>query len=112
MKYYYSLRISVEDDKTKLINEILGIPSNMPNVGWGIEKVEGEEDEPIYFISYFLGILKSNYKKLEDIGVERHNITIWMLYEYDQQCNMEFFPDDLLELGKEGIKLCISCWEQ
>jgi len=111
--YYYSLRIWVDEEKAPLIDEILGVSSEDPNSNWWIfEKVIGEDDPQIYFISYFLGILKGNYEKLKEIGVERDDITIWMLYEYDQQCNMEFEPSDLLELGKEGIKLCVSCWEK
>jgi hypothetical protein len=111
MKYYYSLRINVEEEKASLINHILGVPSDMSESNWGIEKVVGDEDIAFDFIGYFLGILEDNYDRLEKIGVKRGDISIWMLYEYDYQCNMEFSPEKLLELGREGITLCISCWE-
>jgi uncharacterized protein YegJ (DUF2314 family) len=111
MKYYYSLRIEVEEDKTKQVDQILGVSQNMPNLNWGLEIQTKKDDIAFDFINYFIGILKNNYEKLEDIGVKREDISIWMLYEYDQQCNMEFLPEQLFKIGEEKIALCISCWE-
>lgn len=112
MKYYYSLRIDIEKDKSILLDQILGVSHNMHNLNWGLEKIIESEDSAFDFIDYFIGVLKDNYSKLEKIGVSRDNISIWMLYEYDQQCNMEFSPQQLLRIGKEGLTFCISCWEK
>lgn len=111
MKYYYSLRIRVAEDKIEQIDQILGVAQNMPYLNWGFEILVDRTDEAFDFIDYFIGILKNNYGKLEQIGVKREDISIWMLYEYDQQCNMEFSPDKLSKIGEEKITLCISCWE-
>lgn len=112
MTYYYSLRIDAPQDQYDEINIIIGKVTNFSSsAGWGIEVVQKEEDEPIFFIKYFLSLLNGKYDQLEKIGITRDNISIWMLYEYEGQCNMEFSPEDMYNLGKEGIVLAISCWE-
>jgi hypothetical protein len=112
MTYYYSLQIDAPEDQYDEIDIILGVKSNFAlSAGWGIELVEKKEDESVFFIKYFLSILEGKYEKLEKIGITRDNISLWMLYEYEGQCNMEFSPKDMYNLGKEGIVLCISCWE-
>ena len=107
---YYNLQIDAPKEKYGIINEILGVKSNSPHTGWqlGLE----QKDEHIHFIDYFLSILNNKYSQLEKIGVTRDNISVWMLYGYESQCNMEFSPKDMYSLGKEGIVLCISCWEK
>ena len=30
--------------------------------------------------------------------------------EYDQQCGMEFHPQEMVRLGQNGIHLNIDCW--
>ncbi len=34
------------------------------------------------------------------------------MYEYEQQCNMEFKPKIMKQIGNLGVVLCISCWEK
>lgn len=112
MTYYYSLRIDAPDEIYDEIDIVLGVKSNFsPSVGWGIEVVQKENDESIFFIDYFLSVLEGKYTHLEKIGITRDCISVWMLYEYEGQCNMEFSPQDMYRLGKEGIVLCVSCWE-
>lgn len=38
-------------------------------------------------------------------------ISIWRYYEYDEQCNFEFSPQELKRMGDNGITFCISCWD-
>lgn len=110
--YLFSLRISIqEENQIDIINNILNIKSNYSQCGWGLEITE-EVAPDFSFISYFLSILENKYEKLEQVGIYREDISIWLLYEYSNQCNMEFSPNDLYKLGKEGITLCISCWEK
>jgi hypothetical protein len=80
-----------------------------PN-SWEYEVIDKEEDKYYDFINEFLDILETKYEKLAALGIERKDITFWYLYEYDQQCNMEFDPVRLKRLGDNGICLCISCW--
>lgn len=112
--YYYSLRIdiNIEDFKIELIDRILGVKSNYNFGGWGLEVIQKEEDHAFPFIEYFLSLLENKYSDLEKISIFKDDITIWLLYEYDGQCNLEFSPSDLLRIGKENITFCISCWEK
>jgi len=87
-------------------NYIQPIPST-----WAYEVVCEDEDPYFDFINEFLNILEGNFERLIEIGVEKNNISIWLLYEYDSQCNMEFDPKRLMRLGENGITLCISCWD-
>jgi hypothetical protein len=88
MTYYYSLRIGASDEQVEDINGILGVKSNYPP-DWGLKLIERENDEIIHFIDYFLSILNGKYEQLERIGITRDDISVWMLYEYDNECNME-----------------------
>ena len=109
--YHYSLIISTSEDKYKTVDEILGIKSNYQEAGWGLQLTEKEVAHTL-FIDNFLSILSEKYQQLEGIGIVRNDISIWMLYEYDGQCNMEFSPIDMYKIGNEGITLCVSCWER
>lgn len=111
MILYYSLRIDAADETHELIDQLLGVNSNTPPF-WEIQYAQYEKDAYISYIDLFLSVLKGKYDQLNMIGVERENISIWILYEYDGQCNLEFNPSDLQRIGKEGITLCISCWER
>ncbi len=111
--YCYSLRIDViNENQIHQINEILGVNSNYLGEIWELEIIRKEGDTPFYFVDHFLSLLKGKYEKLEAINVLRENIAIWILYEYEDQCNMEFSPREMKELGTNGITLCISCWEK
>ena len=110
MESYYSLRIKASNDKFEIIDKILGVKSNCPPF-WELQLVQEGNDEYIPFIDYFLSILNGKYKQLEEIGIKRDDISIWFVYCYDSQCNMEFLPKDMYNLGKEGIVLCVSCYD-
>jgi hypothetical protein len=106
---YYRLQIAVPSEKIKIIDKILGVKTNNTH-SWELQHIQ-KEDECIHFINYFLSILDGKYNRLEEIGVTRDCISVWMIYGYDSQCNMEFSPEDMYCLGKEGIVLCISCYD-
>jgi hypothetical protein len=109
---YYSLRIGVSEENFHKVGKILGIETNQEVTDWWtLEYIEKEEDKYIPFIDRFLAILEGKYDRLEEIGVKREDISVWFIYCYDGQCNMEFDPQDMYNLGKEGIKLCISCYD-
>ena len=53
--------------------------------------VDTDDDDPYFdFINKFLDILEPKFNELKDIGIDKSNITFWLLYEYDQQCGLEF----------------------
>ncbi|MDR1679982.1 MAG: hypothetical protein LBR81_09465 [Prevotellaceae bacterium] len=110
---YYSLRIFVKEENYDLIEKVLGIkPQIQSKSAWWItEHIQQEGDEHFPFIKYYLSVLEGKYDALEHLGISRDDISIWELYAYDGQCNMEFLPEDMYNIGKEGISLCVSCWE-
>lgn len=57
-------------------------------------------------------ILSKKNSLLEDIGIKKESITFWLLYEYDNECNLEFDTKELTILSSLGITFCISCWQK
>jgi len=122
MKSYDKLEISfiASVETFNKITEILEVnptdtnfdnfPNGIPAI-WTYEVVEKDEDPHFDFINVFLDLLETKYNLLEELNIQRSDITLWFLYEYDQQCNMEFDPVRLKRLGDNGITLCISCWD-
>jgi hypothetical protein len=115
MNYFYKLQISFSPSRETLksLNSILGIEyltdDENPSV-WLYKVEQDESDEYFDFINEFLDILENKYVDLEKLNIERDDITIWMIYEYDDQCNMEFNPQRMKRIGENGITLCISCY--
>lgn len=121
MKSYDSLQINFTPslETYNLITEIIGVipidkdfknNQDIPNT-WTCQIIVEQNDPFFDFINGFLNLLENKYDKLADIGINRIDISIWYLYEYDQQCNMEFDPIRLKRLGENEITLCISCWD-
>ena len=111
-KSIYNLRISCSyneqiDNISILLNQK---PTKKIGNIWCLEIEEGESDEYFDYINHFLDILEGKYKQLESIGISREHISIWFLYEYKDQCNMEFLPSEMKRLGDNRISLCVSCW--
>jgi hypothetical protein len=109
LKTYFSLRIHTSKDKYNNVSKILNIDLLDLSRGWTYE-VETSQDKYYDFINKLLDILEGHYQELENIGISRKAISIWMIYEYNQQCNLEFFPKDMKRLGNNEITLCISCY--
>jgi hypothetical protein len=113
MKYSYILRINCNNNLSEEITRLLKVkPTQSTFKRWELEIVQDCDSEYIDYVKNFLDILEDKYDQLEQIGISRDSIEIWIYYEYDQQCNMEFSPDDLKKIGNNGISLCISCWQK
>lgn len=69
-------------------------------------------EKPIDFINVLLDILEPNFSKLKVLGIEKHDILLWLVYEYQHQCAMSFHPEEMERLGKSGIALNIDCHER
>ena len=121
MKNYDKLQIAFDPsvETYNRLTAILGVqpndnysnfPDNIPST-WTYEVIDDITDEYFDFINIFLDLLETKYSDLEKLNIKRNDISIWLLYEYDQQCNMEFDPQRLKRLGENGITFCISCWD-
>lgn len=104
--------LNVNPSKNTITNERIRnlFDENNPT-SWKYVIKENESEIPYENINKFLDILENKYEQLNAIGIERKDILVWLLYGYDSQCNMEFDPAELKRLGENGIKLCISCWQ-
>lgn len=107
----YDLRINADPVHHDSISKILNYLPDHSEKGWSWEIDFNEEHSDKSIISIFLDSLEGKYDKLLEIGVNRDDISIWIIYGYNHQCNMEFNPSMLERIGKEGITLCISCFE-
>ena len=111
MASFYRLLIQCDLEKKREIDVVLGESNDTPGIGWGMLI---EEDSPKFnqALSLFIDLIDNNLLKLKEIGVSTSEISFWYMYEYEQQCNMEFSPDITKRIGELGIVLCISCWEK
>lgn len=107
----YELKIDTEKKYYNEVSSIIGLYPNSYKYGWLYDIVFEEQKEHFDIIAKFLNSLEENYGKLEELGIKNSDISIWITYEYNNQCNMEFDPKNLKRLGEKGIKLCISCYE-
>jgi len=107
----YQLRINVIEKYYTLVSSILNLYPQSYKFGWSYEIILEEQKDYFDVIVKFLNSLEENYLRLIELGIEKNDITIWLIYGYKNQCNMEFEPSTLKRLGENGIKLCISCYE-
>lgn len=108
MNSAYILKITTQRNDMKVLDKILNYCSNSECSVWEFCIEEGT----LLFenaILYFLELLESNSDALSQIKIE--DISIWYLYEYYGQCNIEFQPDILKRISNLNIAICISCWE-
>lgn len=76
---------------------------------WTYQIVTNEEDEYFDFINVFLNLLEPNFEKLRDLGIKKKDISIWLFYEYEQQCSMSFNPQEMKRIGESEISFNIDC---
>lgn len=121
MKYYQLFINTVNGSETfNAITNLLGLQPTETEKDklsedrystWMYMVTEAEEDPYFDFINCFLDVLEPKFVELEKIGVAKDDILFWLLYEYDQQCAMEFHPKEMIRLGQSGIHLNIDCWQ-
>ena len=105
MKTFYQLQITfiANGNTFNAISEITGLQplehdnSKVPDT-WKHEVVQSENDPYFDFINVFVNHLETNRAQLHELGIRNENVSLWLVYEYDGQCNMEFDPVRLSEL--------------
>ena len=111
-KLEYILEICGPQEKLAQINRIFGVNASIEDNVWEYRIVINNKGEFTDPLGKFANMISSNLGELKEIGVNREDITIWKLYEYVDQCNMEFSPEQLSTIGSLGITFCISCWQK
>lgn len=105
MIWFYGLRIKTDVD----VSSIIGF-GDYQNGLWKYELLQQDDDPYIDFVTLFVDLLKSNEDALVRAGIGKDAVTIWMQYEYENECSFSILPRDLERIGAAGISLCISCW--
>ena len=58
-----------------------------------------------------MDLIEPNIEALKTLGVQPNDIDVWLNYEYQHQCAMEFTPSEMKRLSANGITLCIDCFQ-
>jgi len=103
-------RIYTEESFYEKVSSIIGLQPESYKFGWSYTIVFEEQKDYIDIIAKFLDCLEGKDEKLQRLGINNTDINIWIIYAYNNQCNMGFEPNTLERLGRRGIKLSISCY--
>ncbi len=111
MSSEYILRIDTEREKYDSLSSLLGVVPTSTKSYWEYSIYEQSDLYP-QALAHFLDLLQGGIKKIDTMGIRRDALSLWYLYEYEEQCNIEFSPYQLKGLGELGVVLCISCWQK
>ncbi|WP_256012517.1 hypothetical protein [Desertivirga xinjiangensis] len=111
MSSFYKLFIECDEQRKKMIDRLLGVSNGDPDIGWSLIVEEDSPDFP-HALDAFISLISKNLAELREINVSVDEISFWYMYEYEQQCNMEFAPHITKGIGDLGIVFCVSCWEK
>lgn len=108
---FYNLEINSSNSyKVKMImgyGECLNDSIYQYKIVDGDEPLDIEED---FVLTHYLNVLEKNKEHLLKID-SKHTITLWMTYEYDDQCNMEFPTEFIRRMADLNMYLCISAYQ-
>jgi hypothetical protein len=119
MENWFQLQINFESsleifNAISVISGLTPLPHcgkpEIPN-NWTYEVIQKESEPYFDFINIFMDVVESKFEQLSGLGIKRENISVWLIYNYDGQCNMEFDPKRLKRLSDNAITLCISCYD-
>ena len=107
----------MRDDQLSLVIRIDAEESKFSALDSIFEKKEAT-DTAFWEFSISSALLKDAfdllYRKLDrlkELKIEKSDISLWIFYEYKDQCNFELSVQDIKYLFELGIAFCISCWE-
>lgn len=107
----FILRIDTVEANYKTLNEIFKVSHEQNlNAFW---EYEVSQNNPLFTsaIEHIVNLIKMNVNDLEKISVRKKDMSLWYLYEYETQCNIEFSPEEIKDISSSGLALCISCWQ-
>ena len=101
----YRLRI----DTDKNLNDILMTTKFKFKYFWNYEISENSFPSAINKIISFL---MKKQKLLTKNKISNKDISVWVDYEYDEYCLLNFLSNDFKQLANLNIDLCINCWKK
>jgi len=113
---YYSINITTNtigtyQKVTKLLN-VVPMDETIDFSMWNYQVVVNDEEERFDFVNVFIDLVEPNFERLKTLGIEKDDIIIGLVYEYDEQCSMEFNSQEMKRLGESGISFNIDCIRQ
>ncbi len=113
MRYNAYIEIEFDPNSINKISDILGVNANKHINGNWIYFISIDEDgDWVDFYDVFYNILKDKIQILdEELKINKDQINIWLVLEYEGQCNFEINPNDLAKLSSLEVTLCVSCYQ-
>lgn len=123
MKRYLCLNIPISDEMENYSNHLVEAIENAVYKSWYYQKsiknnwhtviIEVVEYKDDYFdsIAQYSELVDSLKDELGKYLSPQANMSLQIGYEYDDQCNLEFLPEQLACLSSRNIVLTISCWK-
>ena len=111
-RFDFSLALHGENVDYRKVSNILGVEIDRCSIRAPILAKNDQRKELFYGeIAWLLDLIEPKYDQLKDAGVDFKDSEIWMTYFYFAQCNMEFDSVLLERMGRLGLKLCVSCYQ-
>lgn len=110
-KMFYTLEI--KSSNSYGVMQIMGIGECSNDQNYQYRIVDGDDPldiEEDYVLEHYLNLLEKHKESLLRID-DKHTITLWMTYEYDDQCNMEFPTEHVRRMADLNVYLCISAYQ-
>lgn len=109
MKNWLSVRLYNNIDKS-IINNLINMNDISKNEYWSMDFDLNENKINDILDDLYVKILSAE-TLLKNNGIEISDFTLYLLIEYEQQCNLEFTSDLLLKISRLKMAFCISCWQ-
>ena len=107
----YVLRIDTDPMHFETLNDLFDLKKNQDPKGYWEYEIDENDRSFNNAINTITDKIEKNSKHLAKYGISSDNMAIWIFYEYEEQCNLEFAPFELKRLSENNLSLCISCWE-
>lgn len=109
---YCSLKIRT-DQNWDAVNEIMDMNTNEKASNYWMYEVEASDHNPYpKILNYFVDLIEAKFSILGGIGVNKNDISIWLLTESngEEQNNLEFNAELLSKISLYVTSFCISNW--
>lgn len=100
-----------EEDQQIPLKDILGVAPHevVQTKNYSKFRPQAVNQSPSDHLNQLMDLLESNFPKLAQYGVHRHDIAISLLNHYEGQACLEFEPALMERLGRNGITFQLFC---
>ena len=102
----YLIRITTDKDLSRIIKYNTFIKKK------GFWEYEIKESDKLDFANIFMEFYDKNKDILFINGISKRNISIWILYEYEEICSLSISAKQMKILGEKDFCINIDCWKK